>query len=1431
MTPVPSIGLVKSLGSIADTNGNGKTDAGDTITYNFDVTNTGDLVLDPVAVTDTKITTVTCAATSLAIGGSTTCTGDYVITSADVSAGGVENIATATGTPINPDGSTGTPVTDLSDAGTTPDGSPVVNPETVETPNPLGQNPNDPANPTDDPTTVALTPSSGVVAGTVYEDTNGNGIQDAGEPGIEGVTVTVTDVNGNPYTLTTDENGNYAENVPAGDTIIVIDESTLPSGFTQTQGSPTTTVSVPVGGIANDVDGYEPPATAGTVEGVIYEDTNGNGMQDTGELPLSGVTVIITDSEGGTQTLTTGTDGTYSATVPAGDTIIDIDETTLPGGSTHTDGTDPTTVNVPVDGTATDKDGFQPPANSGEVIGIIYEDTNGNGLQDANEPGLEGVQVEITDSNGNVQTVTTDVDGTYGATVPAGDTTLNVIESTLPGGSTQTDGTDTTTVTVPAGGTATDRDGYEPSLAVGTLNGIVYEDTNGNGTQDANEPGISDVGVTITDSEGNIQTLITDNDGAYSTTVPAGVTLVDIGQGDIDATFTRTEGTDPTTVTVPLNGTATDVDGFAPPTVNPEPPVAVDDEKLDQVVGTSVTLNIVGNDSDPENDLDPTTVKLIDPVTGDKVTTLVVPNEGTWTVDPITGEVTFTPVDGFVGDPTLVDYTVKDKTGLESNTATLTIDYKQEFAKIKGVVWFDAIKNDSHDNGETLLPEWTVVLKDPLGNEVARVQTNSSGSYTIDQVLVGVDYTLEVLSANGILMKVEMVDALVANETKEYELPVDPSGVFYDSQTREPVAGVELEIVNASGTPVDGSCLLSPTQQNQITDADGFYRFDRASGSPHATCPAGSVLVMRVKATPAGYVTGFSTLIPPQAGTFDADSNPANCTFDAIAGGSFCEVQTQPEAPQVGVDPSTRYYTSFVLNMGDRDIINNHIPIDPVNTNLPSDYALVLSKSVNKKQVSVGDQLYYTIIADNTAAGNTAINIDILDNLPAGFKFTGSTAKLVVTGPDAQFDSADYAAATTVTADGAGKDPVRFGVISVPAGQKIQIGYLLKVGTGVRQGNAVNTAQAMSPGTSTPVSNEATATIIVRAESVLDDATLIGKVFHDRDGDGYQDSADVTGIKVRSGKWAKNLGNLTGRVSVLDNPAKHSKTVRVPHTGASQIKVTTKEGSVITINREGRVTESHTGLKAKGLSAQDIRVSVIQLQNATDILITNYGIQEEGIPGVRLATVKGLLIETDGYGRYHIPDVDGGRRGMGKNFILKVDKATLPTGAKFTTENPRVLRLTGAALNKINFGVKLPVQASPYRNQSQPAQYRTETRKTVKTRQVPVYQSVDVNLGSIFFDKDKHNIRRDQRGVMDDIASKIQRYGRGHITIDAFTDSRHNAKYNIALATRRANTVRAELHKRLGSKLMRNVKVDVDKRAYKEVPHNDPRAIDFKKAN
>ncbi|MCU1529247.1 MAG: hypothetical protein JWP75_3010, partial [Frondihabitans sp.] len=94
-----TIGIVKHAGTPTDVNGDGLTDAGDTIPYTFTVTNTGALTLSGITVTDAKVGAVTCAAATLAPSASTTCTATtpYTVTAADVTHGSVDNSATASG--------------------------------------------------------------------------------------------------------------------------------------------------------------------------------------------------------------------------------------------------------------------------------------------------------------------------------------------------------------------------------------------------------------------------------------------------------------------------------------------------------------------------------------------------------------------------------------------------------------------------------------------------------------------------------------------------------------------------------------------------------------------------------------------------------------------------------------------------------------------------------------------------------------------------------------------------------------------------------------------------------------------------------------------------------------------------------------------------------------------------------------------------------------------------------------------------------------------------------------------------------------------------------------------------------------------------------------------------------------------------------------
>ncbi|WP_103071223.1 T9SS type B sorting domain-containing protein [Aquimarina sediminis] len=93
------------------------------------------------------------------------------------------------------------------------------------------------------------------------------------------------------------------------------------------------------------------------------------------------------------------------------------------------------------------------------VVGHVYNDLNGNGIQGINEPDLEGITIVITDVNGVEQTVATNADGDYLANVPEGITIVDIDNTTLPVGSFQTEGTDPTTVTV-VGTTTEENNGF-----------------------------------------------------------------------------------------------------------------------------------------------------------------------------------------------------------------------------------------------------------------------------------------------------------------------------------------------------------------------------------------------------------------------------------------------------------------------------------------------------------------------------------------------------------------------------------------------------------------------------------------------------------------------------------------------------------------------------------------------------------------------------------------------------------------------------------------------------------------------------------------------------------------------------------------------------------------------------------------------------------
>jgi len=172
-----------------------------------------------------------------------------------------------------------------------------------------------------------------------------------------------------------------------------------------------------------------------------------------------------------------------------------------------------------------------------------------------------------------------------------------------------------------------------------------------------------------------------------------------------------------------------------------EDPVSTDDT-YNATTGENITIDIVNNDSGGTFTLDATTVTLIEPTGATEVVTVdgdiigfVVPGEGTWSVDETTGEVTFSPEDGYVGDPTPIEYTIEDEQG-NPTTSEITINYPpvanndNTTADTDETVTLDVLANDQ--NTSDPLDPTTVRIIGPDGNEIETLDVPNEGTWTVE---------------------------------------------------------------------------------------------------------------------------------------------------------------------------------------------------------------------------------------------------------------------------------------------------------------------------------------------------------------------------------------------------------------------------------------------------------------------------------------------------------------------------------------------------------------------------------------------------------------------------------------------------------------------------------------------------------------------------
>ncbi|EMI56625.1 SdrD B-like domain-containing protein [Rhodopirellula sallentina] len=364
---------------------------------------------------------------------------------------------------------------------------------------------------------VGLQIVGGSIGGVKFDDLNGNGTRDAGEPGVEGVTIelTRTDEAMTIAPVTTDANGNYLfDDLPKG--VYSVNEIP-PTGTQQTTPADSLanlTLNQDNQNIADvDIGNF----TLVTLSGSKFNDADGDSVRDDSETGVEGVTINLDlDSDGSVdRTTTTDAAGNYGfADVgPGQHTIREV----LPPGFVQT---------LPVN-----DNGYVQSVTSGAdiegldfgnrevtttVSGFKFDDVNGDGLRQAGEPGVEGITVQLdVDSDGSdVRSVQTAADGSFVfENVPAG---MHRVAEMLPVDAVQTAPGGNGVIEVDVDPPATVEDLLFGNFTLTTLSGVVFEDVNGNDIQDAGEPGIETTVELDLDSDGSVDlTAMTDADGRY----------------------------------------------------------------------------------------------------------------------------------------------------------------------------------------------------------------------------------------------------------------------------------------------------------------------------------------------------------------------------------------------------------------------------------------------------------------------------------------------------------------------------------------------------------------------------------------------------------------------------------------------------------------------------------------------------------------------------------------------------------------------------------------------------------------------------------------------------------------------------------------------------------------------------------------------------
>jgi uncharacterized repeat protein (TIGR01451 family) len=470
------------------------------------------------------------------------------------------------------------------------------------------------------------------------------------------------------------------------------------------------------------------------------------------------------------------------------------------------------------------------------------------------------------------------------------------------------------------------------------------------------------------------------------------------------------------------------------------------------------------------------------------------------------------------------------ETDAANNVAAARMTLLAPDSSVSGRIFIDANRNGIYDAGDRSLPGYRVELikaNGAISTVVGSALSDASGAYRLDKQYPGTGYRLMFrdaagnivggtplnlarLTANGnpstgsnsqsvavspaspavVVGFIGNLTLYAGDNSIGQDLPLDPSGIVYDSVTRQPIGGTTVRLVGPAG--FDFIKHLVGGSNPVTTGESGLYQF------LFVNKPPSGIYTLEVT-PPSGYI--------PQNAVLGGVSIPqGTLTVPTVA----VQVQPQASAPAVGINgnnaiglPGTQHYLSFKFDFSTRgEVLNNHIPLDPAGAQ-----SLFIEKLADKGQAEVGDSVLYRIKVKNPNAFTVPL-VKIVDKLPLGFKLIAGTTTL-------QQGTATAVAIKDSAIVGFPGSALTFPVGSMAANSELIVAYRVRLGVGSDKGTGINTAQA-SDGAGTIKSLVARAVVRVTGGVFTSDACVFGKVYVDCTKAAMQSKGDpgIPGVRM-----------------------------------------------------------------------------------------------------------------------------------------------------------------------------------------------------------------------------------------------------------------------------------------------------------------------------